>query len=101
MEWASARVWTMRNVTDHLKWRAVERRDRAADGTFVFAVKTTGVYCRPSCAARRAKRENVEFYDTPADAERAGYRACKRCRPNEAVNDHAQAIVAACRTLER
>src|SRR3954468_19355199 len=68
---------------DENRWRAVERRDRSADGTFVYAVRTTGVYCRPSCSARRARRENVEFHSTPAEAERAGFRACKRCRPDE------------------
>jgi AraC family transcriptional regulator, regulatory protein of adaptative response / methylated-DNA-[protein]-cysteine methyltransferase len=63
------------------RWEAVRSRDRAADGTFVFAVKTTGVYCRPSCASRPPRRENVEFFDLPAAAEEAGYRACKRCQP--------------------
>src|SRR5437899_70240 len=63
-------------------WSAVERRDRAADGTFVYSVRTTGVYCRPSCAARLPRRENVAFHQTCTDAERAGFRPCKRCRPN-------------------
>ena len=62
------------------KWAAVAARDKAADGTFVYAVRTTGVYCRPSCAGRPL-RKNVEFHASPADAERAGFRACKRCRP--------------------
>ena len=62
-------------------WEAVLRRDRGRDGAFVFAVRTTGVFCRPSCPARRPRRENVLFYATPADAEDAGYRACRRCRP--------------------
>lgn len=62
-------------------WRAVETRDAGADGRFVFAVRTTGVYCRPSCPARRPRRENVTFYATPAAAEAAGFRACRRCRP--------------------
>ena len=57
-------------------WRAVQRRDRAADGTFVYSVRTTGVYCRPSCAARLPRRENVMFHATCADAERAGFRPC-------------------------
>jgi AraC family transcriptional regulator, regulatory protein of adaptative response / methylated-DNA-[protein]-cysteine methyltransferase len=63
------------------RWTAVTTRSAAADGTFVFAVKTTGVYCRPSCTSRRARRENVAFYRAPEAAEAAGYRACKRCRP--------------------
>ena len=63
-------------------FEAVRRRDRAFDGKVFFAVRTTGVYCRPSCASRPAKRENVSFYETADAAERAGYRACKRCRPD-------------------
>jgi len=69
------------------RWTAVLRRDRSADGSFVYAVKTTGVYCRPSCASRGAKRQNVVFYRNPETAEAAGYRACKRCRPKEAAGD--------------
>ncbi len=61
---------------------AVRRRDWAFDGGFVYAVATTGVYCRPSCAARPARRENIRFFGTPEAAEREGYRACKRCRPD-------------------
>jgi AraC family transcriptional regulator, regulatory protein of adaptative response / methylated-DNA-[protein]-cysteine methyltransferase len=65
------------------RWQAVAARDRNFDGHFYYAVKTTGVYCRPSCAARAAKPENVSFHLTCADAERAGFRPCKRCRPDE------------------
>jgi AraC family transcriptional regulator of adaptative response/methylated-DNA-[protein]-cysteine methyltransferase len=65
------------------RWRAVVSRDRAQDGRFVFAVRTTGVYCRPSCPARRPNRENVAFFAAPVDAEEAGFRACRRCRPRE------------------
>lgn len=84
------------------RWAAVMSRDRRADGAFVYAVKTTGVYCRPSCAARRARRENVCFFDTFRQAEQAGYRACLRCRPDEThLKDHAvDAIVRACRMIE-
>ena len=64
-------------------WDAVARRDKAQDGAFVYAVETTGVYCRPSCASRQPKRENVAFFEMPAAAEQAGYRACKRCHPRE------------------
>jgi AraC family transcriptional regulator of adaptative response/methylated-DNA-[protein]-cysteine methyltransferase len=64
-------------------WDAVRRRDKALDGKFFFAVRTTGIYCRPSCASRAAKPENVSFYATAEAAERAGYRACKRCRPDK------------------
>jgi AraC family transcriptional regulator of adaptative response/methylated-DNA-[protein]-cysteine methyltransferase len=65
------------------RWRAVHERDRAADGRFVFAVKTTGVYCRPSCPARRPRPQNVAFFADGAAARAAGFRACKRCRPDD------------------
>jgi AraC family transcriptional regulator of adaptative response/methylated-DNA-[protein]-cysteine methyltransferase len=65
------------------RWRAVHARDRTADGTFVFAVKTTGVYCRPSCPARRPRPENVEFFSDGVAARAAGYRSCKRCLPDD------------------
>ena len=65
-------------------WKAVVARDAASDGRFVFAVSTTGVYCRPSCAARRPRRENVSFFASPDQAEAAGFRACLRCRPSSA-----------------
>jgi AraC family transcriptional regulator of adaptative response/methylated-DNA-[protein]-cysteine methyltransferase len=67
------------------RWLAVERRDRAADGTFVFAVTSTGVYCRPSCPARRPRPENVRFFDDGATARAAGFRACKRCLPDQVL----------------
>lgn len=70
-------------------WRAVQERDAAYDGRFVYAVRTTGVYCKPSCGSRRPLRENVEFFDTPADAEAAGFRACRRCKPQSAETDSA------------
>lgn len=66
-------------------WNSVVARDRHADGAFVYAVSSTGVYCRPSCPSRRPRRENVAFFDTTEDARRAGYRACRRCRPDEAA----------------
>jgi AraC family transcriptional regulator, regulatory protein of adaptative response / methylated-DNA-[protein]-cysteine methyltransferase len=66
---------------DALRWSAVLERDSAHDGQFVFAVSTTGVYCRPSCAARRPRRQNVTFFSHPGEAEKAGFRACLRCRP--------------------
>jgi AraC family transcriptional regulator of adaptative response/methylated-DNA-[protein]-cysteine methyltransferase len=70
---------------DDTRWDLVARHDRSADGAFVYAVASTGIYCRPSCSSRRPRRDRVAFFDAPADAERAGYRACRRCRPNEAV----------------
>jgi AraC family transcriptional regulator of adaptative response/methylated-DNA-[protein]-cysteine methyltransferase len=68
---------------DNARWEAVRRRDPAAVGAFVYGVRTTAVYCRPSCGARLPRRENVSFHATGADAERAGFRPCKRCRPHE------------------
>lgn len=70
-------------VTDDEAWAAFERRDRTWDGRVFGAVKTTGIYCRPSCPARRPKRENVEFFPTAALAAKAGYRSCLRCLPDE------------------
>ena len=66
-------------------WKAVSSRDRASDGKFVFAVRTTGIFCRPSCPARRPNRDNVEFFLSAEEALAAGYRACKRCSPESAV----------------
>ena len=73
--------------TDDEAWDRVRARDRAADGAFVYAVRTTGVYCRPSCPSRRARRENVTFFNDPAGAERAGFRACRRCLPSSDAPD--------------
>lgn len=88
--------------TDEHRWQAVRERDRAADGLFFYSVQTTGVYCRPSCAARLPRRENVGFHLTCADAERAGFRPCKRCRPDEPTltDRHAAAVREACRRIE-
>jgi len=65
-----------------MRWKALASRDSAADGTFVYAVTSTGVYCRPSCPSRRPRADRVRFFDTTADARHAGFRACKRCRPD-------------------
>jgi AraC family transcriptional regulator, regulatory protein of adaptative response / methylated-DNA-[protein]-cysteine methyltransferase len=79
-------------------WAAVVSRDAGADAAFVYAVRTTGVYCRPGCASRLPRRENVAFYANPTVAEGAGFRPCKRCRPNEASSGerHLAAIGRAC-----
>lgn len=91
-----------RFTTDAARWAAIERRDRRADGAFYYSVRTTGVYCRPSCAARPARRENVGFHATAADAERAGFRPCKRCRPelHDTADARVQAVERACRLIE-
>jgi AraC family transcriptional regulator, regulatory protein of adaptative response / methylated-DNA-[protein]-cysteine methyltransferase len=70
-----------------LAFAAFDARDRSLDGRFVGAVKTTGIYCKPSCPARRPLRENVTFYGTPSEARAAGYRACKRCLPDDVGRD--------------
>src|SRR3989442_7420126 len=62
-------------------WNAVLARDASRDGSFVFAVRSTGIYCRPSCPARRPRREQVKFFPLPEAAEREGFRACRRCHP--------------------
>ncbi|MGH6761157.1 MAG: bifunctional DNA-binding transcriptional regulator/O6-methylguanine-DNA methyltransferase Ada [Phyllobacterium sp.] len=84
------------------RWQSVVAHDASADGKFVYAVKTTGVYCRPSCPSRNAKPRNVSFYATCEDAESAGFRACLRCAPNAAsqAETHAAIIAEACRLIE-
>ncbi|HKB10719.1 MAG TPA: bifunctional DNA-binding transcriptional regulator/O6-methylguanine-DNA methyltransferase Ada [Vicinamibacterales bacterium] len=73
--------------SDERRWAAVSAHDRAADGTFVYAVTSTGVYCRPSCSSRRPRRDHVVFYDRTAEARAAGFRACKRCKPDAVATD--------------
>ncbi|HZI89826.1 MAG TPA: Ada metal-binding domain-containing protein, partial [Candidatus Polarisedimenticolia bacterium] len=68
-------------ISPQAMWSAFYRGDRRYDGRFVTAVRTTGIFCRPSCTCRKPRRENVLFYPSPAHAARAGYRPCKRCRP--------------------
>jgi len=86
---------------EHDRWQAVVARDAREDGNFVFAVSSTGVYCRPSCAARRPRRENVEFFAGPSEAEKAGYRACLRCLPKAGGgNGPAETVKAICRYIE-
>jgi len=86
---------------DDPRWNSVLLRDASHDGEFVFAVSTTGVYCRPSCAARRPRRVNVQFFGTPEQAERAGYRACLRCRPKALTgNAGMDGVKAICRYIE-
>ncbi len=87
---------------DETRWRAVDTRDETVSGLFVYAVRTTGVYCRPGCGARKALRTNVEFFATSAQAVDAGYRACKRCRPNVGRDEDQSiaAVIQVCRILE-
>src|SRR4051812_42070884 len=88
--------------TDEARWLAVVGRDPSADGAFYYSVRTTGVYCRPACASRLARRENVRFHDTALEAERAGFRPCKRCCPDEGTlaERQARAVERACRLVE-
>jgi len=82
-------------------WQAVLDRDPSRDGEFLFAVSTTGVYCRPSCPARRPRRENVQFFRKPEHAEMAGFRACLRCRPKSAGDRTGTQVQAICRYIEQ
>src|SRR6266404_112306 len=92
----------MTPVIEDSQWQAVAERDSASDGTFVFAVSSTGVYCRPSCPARRPRRENVTFFRRPQEAERAGFRECLRCRPKALNGNPRQAMVkSVCRYIEQ
>lgn len=88
--------------TESARRAALAARDPAADGAFFYSVRTTGVYCRPSCAARPARAENVAFHATTAEAEAAGFRPCKRCKPDQPprAERHAAAVAAACRRIE-
>jgi AraC family transcriptional regulator of adaptative response/methylated-DNA-[protein]-cysteine methyltransferase len=84
------------------RWSAVVARDPAAEGTFFYSVKTTGVYCRPSCPSRPARPENVQFHLTAANAERAGFRPCKRCKPDQPqmAEQHTTLVTEMCRFIE-
>jgi AraC family transcriptional regulator of adaptative response/methylated-DNA-[protein]-cysteine methyltransferase len=88
---------------DDVRWRAVEGRDATMSGCFVYAVTSTKIFCRPNCGSRRALRRNVEFFATASDAAAAGYRPCRRCRPEEArdTDQTVAAVVEVCRRLER
>ncbi|HYJ20318.1 MAG TPA: Ada metal-binding domain-containing protein, partial [Burkholderiales bacterium] len=88
--------------SDEQRWDAVVRRDRSADGHFYYSVRTTGVYCMPSCASRPALRKNVAFHATRQEAEAAGFRSCKRCKPDIGgiAANHAAGVARACRLIE-
>jgi AraC family transcriptional regulator of adaptative response/methylated-DNA-[protein]-cysteine methyltransferase len=89
-------------ITEDLRWQAVLARDGQSDGKFVFAVASTGVYCRPSCPARRPRRENVQFFRQPQQAEKAGFRECLRCRPKAVSGNPRQELIkSVCRYIEQ
>ncbi|MEO5713888.1 MAG: bifunctional DNA-binding transcriptional regulator/O6-methylguanine-DNA methyltransferase Ada [Luteolibacter sp.] len=89
-------------TTTAQRWSALQQRDPLADGRFVYSVATTGIYCRPVCPSKLALRENVAFHDTPAAAESAGFRPCKRCLPDGPTQSerHTAAVAKACRLIE-
>src|SRR3954468_20852103 len=91
----------MTSLTEDARWQAVQARDTESDGKFVFAVSSTGIYCRPSCPSKRPKRENVTFFRRPQEAETAGFRECLRCRPKAiAGNPRQELIKSVCRYIE-
>jgi len=96
------RTWKSRLVEETAFWRGVLARDTQLDGAFVFAVRSTGIYCRPSCPARRPTRKQVVFFPLPEAAERAGFRPCRRCRPHEAAarDPHAELVRRVCHWIE-
>ena len=83
------------------RWAKIVARDKAADGSFYYSVKTTGVYCRPSCPARQARPENVQLYSTTTEAEAAGFRPCKRCKPDQPAlaQQYAALVASTCRFI--
>ena len=88
------------DLSDDEKWTAVLSRDFRFDGSFVFAVLSTGIYCRPSCPARRSARHHVTFFQGSVDAEQAGFRPCHRCQPREAKSPRTQQIDQVCKYIE-
>ncbi len=102
MQSKTASQSSAQETMDDPRWQQVLARDSAADGQFFYSVKTTGVYCRPACGARQPRPENVEFHLTTADAEKAGFRPCKRCKPDQLALSVLQAvkIAQACRLIE-
>jgi AraC family transcriptional regulator, regulatory protein of adaptative response / methylated-DNA-[protein]-cysteine methyltransferase len=89
------------SLNEKQSWQAIMRRDRTANGTFVFAVRSTGIYCRPSCPARRPTRQQVTFFHQPKEAEDAGFRPCRRCHPqeNNVLEPQAELIEQVCRYI--
>ena len=92
----------MRSLDEEIRWRAVETRDAKFNGLFVYGVRSTGIYCKPSCPSRRPRRERVTFFSTPDDAEAAGFRACRRCKPQDLSRHTTQTemVIRACRLIE-
>ena len=99
---AEAKAGVCRYADEPSRWAAVQRRDAGADGVFWYSVRSTGVYCRPSCGARPALRRNVDFHDSREAAQQAGFRPCKRCKPEQPPLAERQAAVVAeaCRLMD-
>ena len=99
---ALSNLWKPHIVEENSYWRGVLERDRRLDGAFVFAVRSTGIYCRPSCPSRRPARKQVTFFPLPEAAERAGFRPCRRCRPREtrASNPQAELVRRVCAQID-
>src|SRR5438552_9349390 len=92
----------MTPITEDVRWQAMLARDNTSDGKFVFAVSSTGIYCRPSCPSKRPRRENVTFFRAPQEAESAGFRECLRCRPKSVTGNPRQELVkSVCRYIEQ
>src|SRR5438445_4113964 len=93
----------MRKTDEESRWRAVLAKDLSSDGAFVYAVRSTRIYCRPWCPSRRPRRQQVVFFSAPGDAERAGFRPCRRCQPRNAAGPrHVRAALIArvCRYIQ-
>jgi len=92
----------LREIEKDVYWQAVESKDAHFNGVFVYGVRSTGVYCKPSCPSRRPRREKVEFFHTREEAEAAGFRACLRCKPREAaaLDPRAELVLQVCRRIE-
>src|SRR5688572_16803814 len=92
---------TEQKSIDQSRWSAIISRDRVPGSDFFYGVKTTGIYCRPTCKSRRPRRENVQFFESAKSAEKAGYRPCQRCRPRQANHlPHLDMVLEACRRIE-
>src|SRR5436305_843620 len=98
----TTRVATDNRTEDDPRWATLVARERPTDVSFYYSVRTTGVYCRPSCTSRLPNPKNVRFHQTAADAERAGFRPCKRCRPDRLRREplHAATVANICRVIE-
>lgn len=88
------------SILSDARWDAIVRRDRQADGTFVYSVRSTGVFCRPGCSSRTPRPENVSFHANAQDAIRAGFRPCQRCKPNQNADPSTEAVATLCRVIE-